>query len=554
VYHVAVAYAVVGFGVASGAQYVFEILEFPSEAAQFVAILVILGFPIALVLAWAYEVRPEEPGMGDTGGKENLSSPDSAGSFEAPISDHQKSIVVLPFDNLSPDPGDAYFSDGLTEEIITNLTHIRSLRVISRTSAMVLKGTQKDVRTIGQELDVQYVLEGSVRKAGDDLRITAQLIDAESDAHVWAEKYDGVLEDVFRMQEQVSRSIVDAMELHLLPEEEKHLTERGIEDPKAYVLYIKARDETLKGTAEATQAALRDLELGLEILGDNELLFYGMADALVWGLEYGVVAEDEAMGRAEEFAARVREMAPGSANSLYLDARLERFRGRPLEGLRKVESAIASDPQHLGSMALIVTGYALQVGRPERAERVARRFGAADPLTPLSTLQVGWHHWMSGRLDEALTSFDTGLRVDPAFLWNEFFAACVLVWQGREENAAARLAPMIGRNPPDLFSEWATLMRCALDRDAAGAREALSQGSRTFVWNDLELPPFIASVYALAGATEEALDWLEHAVDRGWINHPLFSENDPLLESIRGEERFKELMVRVKRDWEAFEA
>jgi len=544
VYQVSVVYVIVGVGILGAAEVILDPLGLEALRPALV-VLVLLGFLSALVLAWAYEVKPEEPR-----GAEKAPVP----VLGTPAPEQRKSIVVLPFDNMSPDPGDAYFADGLTEEIITTLSHIGSLRVISRNSAMVLKGTEKDTRAIGEELGVQYVLEGSVRKAGDDLRITAQLIDAESDAHVWAEKYDGVLEDVFGMQEQVSRSIVDAMELHLLPEEEKHLTERGIEDPKAYALYMKARDETLKGTAEATQAALRDLELGLEILGDNELLYYGMADALVWGLEYGVMTEDEAMGRAEEFAARVREMAPGSANSLYLDARLERFPGRPLEGLRKAESAIAADPQHLGSMAVMVTGYAGQVGRPELAEGVARRFGAADPLTPLSTFQMGWHHWMSGRLDEALTSFDTGLRVDPAFLWNEFFAAYVLVWQGREENAAARLAPMIGRNPPDLFSEWATLLRCALDRDAVGAREALSEGSRTFLWNDLELPPFIASAYALAGATQEALDWLEHAVERGWINYPLFSEQDPLLESIRDEERFKTLMPRVRRDWESFGA
>jgi TolB-like protein/tetratricopeptide (TPR) repeat protein len=545
VYHVAVVYVLVGLAVAQGADWAFDLIELPNIASQLVAILILLGFPIALVLAWAYEVRPEEPRDVQEASK---------GVADSSIAGDRKAIVVLPFDNISPDPGDAYFADGLTEEIISDLSHIRSLRVISRSSAMVFKGTEKDVRIIGRELNVQYVLEGSVRKAGNDLRITAQLIDAETDTHLWTEKYDGALDDVFAMQEQVSRSILDAMELHLLPEEEKHLTERAIEDPKAYALYMKARDETLKGTAEATRAALRDFELGLEILGDNELLFYGMAEALVWGLEYGVMTEDEAMGRLEELAAKVRVMAPGSANSLYLDAWLERFHGKPLEGLRKAESAIAADPHHLGSMSLVVTGYAGFVGRPELVEEVARRLGAADPLTPLTTWQVGLHHWMSGRLHEALTAFDTGLRVDPAFVFNEIFVAYVLVWQGRDEHAAARLALMIGSNLPDFASEWAILLRCALDRDAAGAREALSEGSKAFLWNDLEIPPFIASAYALAGATQEALDWLEHAADRGWINYPLFSEHDPLLEGIRGEDRFKELMVRVRREWEALGA
>jgi serine/threonine-protein kinase len=122
-----------------------------------------------------------------------------------------KSIVVLPFANLSPDPENDYFSDGLTEEIIADLSKLQSLRVTSRNSAMQLKGTDKNTKTIGRELNVRYVLEGTVRKAGDRLRITAQLIDAGNDAHLWAEKYDGVLEDVFDMQEQVSGSIVQAL-------------------------------------------------------------------------------------------------------------------------------------------------------------------------------------------------------------------------------------------------------------------------------------------------------------------------------------------------------
>jgi TolB-like protein len=150
----------------------------------------------------------------------------------------EKSIVVLPFENMSPEKENEYFSDGLTEEIITDLSQIKKLQVISRTSAMQLKGTDKNIKTIGRELNVQYVLEGSVRKHGNNLWITAQLIDADNDIHLWAEKYRGTMDDVFDIQEKVSRSIADALKLKLSPEEYKRIAERPIADIKAYECYL----------------------------------------------------------------------------------------------------------------------------------------------------------------------------------------------------------------------------------------------------------------------------------------------------------------------------
>jgi len=135
----------------------------------------------------------------------------------------EKSIVVLPFENLSPDPDQEYFSDGLTEEVISDLSAVRSLRVISRSSAMTFKGTKKKIAEIAREVNVQYVLEGSVRKAGNSLRITAQLIDAQNDAHIWAEKYSGTLDDVFDIQEKVSRSIVETLKVVLTSEEKQKI-------------------------------------------------------------------------------------------------------------------------------------------------------------------------------------------------------------------------------------------------------------------------------------------------------------------------------------------
>ncbi|MFQ5754302.1 MAG: FlgO family outer membrane protein, partial [bacterium] len=209
----------------------------------------------------------------------------------------EKSIIVLPFENISPDPEQEYFSDGLTEEIITDLSQIHDIMVISRSSAMTFKGTKKKINEIAREVNVQYVLEGSVRKAGNKLRITAQLIDATTDVHLWAEKYSGTLDDVFDIQEKVSLSIVDALKLKLTPEENKKIAERPIDNIQAYECYFRARAEMLKLTEDGLKQALRDLDMGLEIVGENVLLYYGMAEVYLQHYEYGVKADEETYTR-----------------------------------------------------------------------------------------------------------------------------------------------------------------------------------------------------------------------------------------------------------------
>ena len=237
VFRVAVVYAVVGWVIIQVVETIFPRLHLPDWSITLVIVFVIIGFPIAIIVAWALELTPEGVKRIEALEKERIEPllPDPS------VKEPQPSIVVLPFDDISPGKENEYFSDGLTEEIITDLSYVHDLRVISRTTAMMFKGTQKAIKTIAQELNVKYVLEGSVRKAGNDLRITAQLIDATSDAHLWAEKYSGTLDDVFDIQEKVSRSIVDALKLKLSPEEKQKIAERPIENVQAYESYLRAR-------------------------------------------------------------------------------------------------------------------------------------------------------------------------------------------------------------------------------------------------------------------------------------------------------------------------
>ncbi|MEJ2541518.1 MAG: hypothetical protein P8188_16395, partial [Gemmatimonadota bacterium] len=382
VYHVAVAYVVVGLGVLGAAEVVLDPLGL-GEARPLVVILVLLGFPLALVLAWAYELRPEEEAPAPASGGDRTG--DDASGTEG----SRKSIVVLPFDNMSPDPGDAYFSEGLTDEIITHLSRLHSLRVISRSSAIALKGTRKDVRTIGRELGVQYVLEGSVRKAGPYLRITAQLIDAATDEHLWAERYEGALDDVFRIQEDASRAIVEALDLEINPGERAELSRRTMDDPRAYEVYLRAKSEIYLGTPESLDRARRRLEAAMETVGPSQVTLQGLAETYIQMYEFGIKTDDETLHRAEEMAERAAELGRDSAVSHYLQGRIARMRGNHRSARRRLGRAHALDPNHSGSLLALVSRCALQLGRAADVERERAQLEHIDPFNPLARVEVG---------------------------------------------------------------------------------------------------------------------------------------------------------------------
>ena len=189
-----------------------------------------------------------------------------------PRRDERRSIAVLPFRNLSPDPDVEYFADGLTEEIIADLSGVRALTVISRNTAMRFKAGGRDLRSVARELDVRYLLEGSLRRSGSALRVTAQLVDTTTDANLWAERFDGSLDDVFAIQERIARSIVNALRLRLSPEEERGMQARPISDLQAYECYLRARHEIWTFTREGAERAIGLLTHGLEVAGDNALI------------------------------------------------------------------------------------------------------------------------------------------------------------------------------------------------------------------------------------------------------------------------------------------
>jgi len=275
VYKVAVAYAVVGWLLVQVATQVFPFFEIPSWAVRLVVLAIVIGFPIALVIAWAFELTPE--GLKRT---EDVDLSDeraskkhawiyvvvigaaisvalfflgryTAGNTGTPrqseaatgSSTPQKSIAVLPFENLSDDKGAAYFADGIQDEILTKLASIADLKVISRTSTAKYKSKPEDLKTVSQQLGVATVLEGSVQKAGDKVRVNVQLLDARADSHLWAKSYDRDMKDVFAVESEVAQEIADSLQAKLSPAEASKLATAPTKDTVAYDLFLKGEFE-----------------------------------------------------------------------------------------------------------------------------------------------------------------------------------------------------------------------------------------------------------------------------------------------------------------------
>ena len=224
---------------------------------------------------------------------------------KAPVK--EKSIIVLPFENISPDPDQEYFSDGLTEEIITTLSKIHNLLVISRSSAMTFKDTKKNIPEIAKAVNVRYVLEGSVRKAGNNLRITAQLIDSSTDVHLWANLYSGTLDDIFDIQEKVARAIVKEIQIKLTPQENTHLAGKYKIIPEAYEAYLKGRQEYAKFTGEGFNKGIKYLEHSIIIDSCFPPSYASLSSCYAW---FGMWC----LGSSHEVFPKAREMRRREGN------------------------------------------------------------------------------------------------------------------------------------------------------------------------------------------------------------------------------------------------
>ncbi len=435
VIRVAIAYAVAAWFLIEITATTFPILKLPDWSVTLVTVLVLIGFPLALIFAWAFELTPEglkkekdvdrsESITHITGRKLDFSiiavlavalvffasrHQWSSETGNAEIAD--KSIAVLPFVNMSPDPDQEYFSDGIAEELLNQLTKLRGLQVAGRTSSFAFKGKNEDLRVIGEKLNVAHILEGSVRKAGDRVRITVQLVKTTDGYHLWSETFDRELTDIFAIQEETAIAVVNALSI-TLGVGEGDLGVGGTRNFEAYDAYLAGLALVNQFGRESMSRAIVQFEKAVALDPEFANAWSELASTYQWAAEY-LISEraPEFSKKSEAAASRAIAIAPEAVASLRAAAQLQ-VRNRDwlkAEQLFKKALEIApTDYQTNYQYGFFV----LDVGRPREAIDYLRQAARTDPLSLIPSMVLGLGHYVNGDFDEASKEYERGKDLD----------------------------------------------------------------------------------------------------------------------------------------------
>jgi non-specific serine/threonine protein kinase len=463
-----------------------------------------------------------------------------------------RTILVLPFVNVAADAESDHVSDGLTDEIISDLSGIHRVRVISRSSSMHLKGTRRSVDDLAREFKVQHVLEGTVRRSGKELRITATLVDPDTRSALWGDKYNGTLDDVFQIQETISRSIVDALRVRLTAAEEERLVDRPFADVRAYEWYLRARQELLTFTEEGLRRALECLNQASAIAGDNVLLLAAKGEAYWQYVNAGITPEPAYLDKAEACARQILQLDPASPHGHRVAGLVLVHRGDVAGALRELNRALELDPNDTDSLmwGSLLAGL---TGKIPLAEAWAERLVELDPVTPFYQMLPGTAAWMRGDFEAARLEYEAH---ESALFENPIFRLVygqILMATDRPAEAHAMLDDLRRALPDNSFARLAVVYRHAFNKERDAMATALTPDLVSALEGDPQYCWFLAQCHALVGDVDAGIRWTEAAVTRGFINYPMLARLDPFLASLRDDPRYEALMEDVEHRWQSLD-
>ncbi|HME87853.1 MAG TPA: tetratricopeptide repeat protein [Chthoniobacterales bacterium] len=581
VYKVAIAYAVVGWLLVQVATQVFPFFEIPNWGIRLVVLSIVIGFPIALVLAWAFELTPE--GVKNTEaadaarvrsrgtvwiyivaigaalsigvfvlGRYTAQRPVSSGvgaaaqtstppSFQQSTS--EKSLAVLPFANLSGNPENAYFAAGIQDEIITRLAKIGQLKVVSCLSSQRFKSAPDDLPAIAKQLGVANVLQGSVQRSADEVRVNVQLVKADTDTHLWADTFDRRLTDVFEIESDVAKTIAEKLQAKLTGSEQHALSVEPTANSDAHELYLKGRYIWNRRTGENLKKALTFFQQAAEKDPNYALAYTGIADSCALIPIYGGGAPQEYYPRAKAAAQKALELDDtlGEAHTSLANVF---FRYLELaRSAKEFERSIDLNPnyptahQWYGRLTLLATG------QFDRALAEAKRAVELDPISPIGHTDVATVYMFVRRYDEAIAQLRRTLETDPDFYWAHRQLGLALELKGAPSDAIVEYQRASELNDDPRVVAFVGHAKASMGK-AAEARAILDQlvdTSRTRYVSGYSF----AVIHLELGEREQALDWLEKDAREQTGFEINFIKVDPYLDPLRGDRRFDALVKKV---------
>ena len=570
VYKIAIAYAVAGWLLVQIATQVFPFLEIPNWVVRLVIVLVAVGFPIALVIAWAFELTPEglkrtEDVDLPTGGvskkrtwiyvvvvglafsiglffigRYTARNSSSVSSSELPA----KSIAVLPFENLSEEKGNAYFAEGIQDEILTRLAKIADLKVISRTSTQHFKSSPDNLPQIAKQLGVANILEGSVQKAADQVRVNVQLINAASDAHLWAETYDRKLTDIFGVESDIAKTIADALQAKLTGSEKISIWKTPTANPEAYELYLKGRFFWNKRTGPDLRKAIGYFDQAISKDPSYALAYAGLADSYLLLPAFGAASPQDSIPQAKAAAKHALELDDTLAEAHASSGRiLSGYDFAFDQSIKEFERAIQLNPNYAMAHHWISSGPLSALARFDRAIAEGSRAVELDPLSLVDNVDLGWVYFAARRYDEAIVQMRKAIEIDSRSYLAHYYLGEAFQLKGQLADAIAEY-----RKAVELDDDPFALALLGQAYARAGQRD---EAQKILARLTEEAKSRYVSAYGVAlmfiglGDKERAMDALERAFREGAGNDIISIKVDPILDDLRGQPRFEALAQKI---------
>ena len=572
VYKVAVAYAVVAWLLIQAASIFFPAFDAPPWVMKIFIIVIIFGFPVALIFSWAFEITPEgikleseiEPNKSiarRTGRKivavtialavvaaglfvyqlvrsNNAVAPRQSEAATVP----NKSIAVLPFDNLSRDPDNAYFCEGVQDEILTRLAKVADLKVISRTSTQHFKSTPDNLPQIAKQLGVAHILEGSVQKASDQVRVNVQLINALTDAHLWADTYDRKLTDIFAVESEIAKTIAETLQAKLTGSEKSSIAKTPTVNPEAYELYLKGRFFAEKRTGADLRKSIEYYDQAIAKDPGYPLAYVGVADSNLLLSAYGTHSPKEAILPARAALKKALELDDSLAEahaSLGLLATLE----LDVNGaISELERAIQLNPNYATAHHWLALPL-MAIGQSSRAIAEGKRAIELDPLSLIINADFCWIYFNARHYDEAEAQARKTLEMDPRFAAAHYYLGGALQFKGRLTEAIAEFQKSADLYNDDQYSLAMLGQAYARQGKTDEARKVLAR-IREQAKSQYVSPYGLAIVLTALSSKADAIDELERGYDDAGFYISLIKV-DPFFDDLRGDPRFDALVQKV---------